>query len=187
MPLIFALKFTSNLSNTRLFMMSNSPKLFRAFGFIALIFILQACSCYGFDLSRYTGGTDNDTVVSNMICSNLRLTSPLGGLPNGVVTVYWDTLAGATKYQVNLYGAGRTRLGTWDALAPATNLQVDVSEAAVGGTNPLRLELVAFDAYGYTCTVFADQNREAAPPQAPVNAAPTATKTCIQDPSASYC
>jgi hypothetical protein len=169
--------------------MSKSITLYRTFGLVVLVIILQACSCYGFDLSRYTGGTPNtnNQVVSNMICSNLRLTSPLGGLPNGLVMVYWDALEGATKYQLNLYTAGRTRIGSWEVAVPATNLQVDVSEASVGGTNPLRLELVAFDAYGYTCTDFADQNREAAPPQAPVNTVPSATPTCIEEPSASYC
>jgi hypothetical protein len=174
-------------------MTSNSPKLIRAFGFITLVFILQACSCYGFDLSRFLGGTrnqsnsTNETIASGMNCSLVRLSSPRSGLPNGVVTVYWDALAGAVNYRVNLY-SGAVRIATWEAASPATNLQADVSQAAVGGSNPFELELLAFDANGNYCRDYVVQNREAAPPQqAPVIAAPTSTPTCDEDPDASYC
>ena len=169
--------------------MSNSPRLFRAFGFIGLVFILQACSCYGIDINRYFGGTPNQpnvgnqTNVSAMNCNTVRLTSPRSGLPNGLVTVYWDALAGAVNYRVNLY-SGSVRIGTWEAASPATNLQADVSQAAVGGSNPLELELLAYDAYGNYCRDFVLQNREAAAPQA---APPTATPTCAENPSAPYC
>jgi hypothetical protein len=166
--------------------MLKESKLFRAFGLIALVFILQACSCYGVDLNRYLGGTDNQAPTSSMNCSNIHLSSPRGGLPNGLVTVYWDVLEGATKYRVNLYSGG-VQIGTWEVFAPATNLQANVSEAAVGGSNPLELELIASDAYGYTCRDSVVQNREAAPAQAAPIVAPSATPTCIEKPTASYC
>jgi hypothetical protein len=172
--------------------MSKSLKLYRAAVLVVMLLILQACSCYGFDLTRYLGGTPNESnssnqeIVSQMDCRLVHLSSPRGGLPNGLVTVYWDAVSGAVNYRINLY-SGAVRVGTWEAASPATNLQVDVSQNAVGGSNPFRLELVAYDANGYTCTDFADQNREAAPPQAPVNAVPSATPTCDEEPSASYC
>jgi hypothetical protein len=185
-------RITSNLSSERKFIMSKSLKLYRVFGLVVLLFVLQACSCYGIGLNRYFGGTanqsnsSNETVASGMNCSTIRLTSPRSGLPNGVVTVYWDALAGAVSYRINLY-SGSVRIGTWEAAPPATNLQADVSQAAVGGNNPFALELLAYDTYGNYCRDYVVQNREAAPPQAPVNAVPSATPTCDEEPSASYC
>jgi hypothetical protein len=168
--------------------MPKSPMFYRAFGLIILIFILQACSCYGIRLDDYfppasNSSPSNAALPSGMNCSNVRLSSPRTGLPNAVVTVYWEALAGAVNYQINLYSGGAL-LASWEAASPATSLQIDVSQSATGGNNPFELELKAFDADGSFCRDYVVQDREAAPPQA---LPATATPTCAEKPSASYC
>lgn len=168
---------------------------YRLATFLILVFMLQACTCYGINilqfLNRVSGGTNNtssnETVsTSGMNCNSVRLTSPRGGLPNGVTTIYWDALAGAVNYRINLY-SGAVRIGTWEAASPATNLQADLSQAAVGGQNPFELELLAFDANGNYCRDYVVQDREAAPPQSAPISEPSATPTCDEKPSAPYC
>jgi hypothetical protein len=148
--------------------MPKSPMFYRAFGLIILIFILQACSCYGIRLDDYFPPASNSSpsnagLPSGMNCSNVRLSSPRTGLPNAV---------------------GGVLLASWEAASPATSLQIDVSQSATGGNNPFELELKAFDADGNFCRDYVVQDREAAPPQA---LPATATPTCAEEPSASYC
>lgn len=107
----------------------------------------------------------------SFICENLRLTSPLGGLPNGWATFYWDTLENAVSYRINVYSAGNY-LMSFEAAAPNTNLQGDVSQGAIGGESPLTVEIIAFAADGRQCSQSYTIAREAAPSQLPPPVAP---------------
>ncbi len=66
-------------------------------------------------------------------CDGFRLTSPTDGLPNGGITVYWDPIAGATSYRVNVFGeGGAPLLLSVEVAAPATSVGIDVSEGNIG-------------------------------------------------------
>lgn len=68
---------------------------------------------------------ETDSQSQGVDCTGFRLTSPLGGIPLGSVTLYWDPAPGATSYQVNFYdqnGAQRLVLFTQGS---ETNLPFD--------------------------------------------------------------
>jgi hypothetical protein len=123
--------------------------------------------------ARATSTSSANIAAASMNCANLRLTSPLGGMANGMQTFYWDALPNAVGYRINIYYAG-TYLTGWNAATGQLNLTADVSTAAIGGETPLTVELVALDGRGGSCSQRYDMGREAAPPQ-PQGAAPTAT------------
>jgi hypothetical protein len=142
-------------------------------------------------------GTNNIVAPSGLNCNSLQLTSPLGGLPNGTATFYWNVLPGAVSYRINIYDHNGTFLASFDSQPSATNLSADVSWAAIGGQYELRVELVAFGG-GTSCRETVTIQREApsggftgsgggggngggGAPQ------PTATLTCVQDPAQSWC
>lgn len=101
----------------------------------------------------------------SLLCADLRLTSPLGGMANGFETFYWDALNGAVSYRLNIYDDGNSgALVTVDA-GNALNTSLDVSQAAIGGETPLTVEIVAFDANGNRCSQRYEIGREAAPSQ----------------------
>lgn len=123
-----------------------------------------------------------------MNCSQVSLTSPRGGLPDGVVTFYWDALAGAVNYRINVY-SGAVRIATFEAASPATNLTADVGFNAIGGANPFEVELLAFDANGNYCRDYVVQDREwhVNNPPPPENPPAVSTPTCEENPYAEYC
>jgi hypothetical protein len=123
------------------------------------------------------------TPSPSMVCDNLRLTSPLGGLANGEVTFYWDALEGAVGYHINIYDRGVSLAG-WDAPTGQTNLVGNVSSAAIGGESPLTVELIASDNAGNTCSQRYEIAREAAPAQA---APASATRCSGGTPSPGSC
>jgi len=121
-----------------------------------------------------------------MNCTLARLTSPRGGLPDGQVTFYWDALAGALNYRINVYSGG-VRLATFDTPASSTNLTADVGFNAIGGENPFEVELVAYDVNGDTCTDKVVQDREWHVNNPPENPPIVSTLTCEENPYADYC
>lgn len=165
---------------------------------IFLLLTLQSCTCFGISLDKFLGRSNTNTnsggagdgLSTGMNCSDVRLTSPRDGFPNGSTTVSWDPLAGAVNYRVNIYSGG-VRVGTWEAASPATSLQADVSQSAIGGGNPFEVELLAFDANGNYCRDYVTQNREDAAPDAVEESAPAteppAPSTSILDGGVSYC
>jgi hypothetical protein len=145
------------------------------------------------------GGTNNLVAPTGLNCNLLRLTSPLGGLPNGVATFYWDVLPGAVAYRINIYDNVGTFLSSFDSQGAATSLSADVSWAAIGGQYDLQVELVAFGG-GTSCRETVTISREAPSGGMPSNGggnggnggnggvpAPTATPTCQEDPSQNWC
>jgi LysM repeat protein len=76
------------------------------------------------------------TIFHPAFCATLRGTSPLGGMAFGQNRFYWDPVAGATSYRVNVYNLDVTPnrlVGSWTAAAPATSLVGDVGGAAGHG------------------------------------------------------
>jgi hypothetical protein len=125
-------------------------------------------------------------------CTAFRLTSPLGGLPNGPITFYWDPIAEATGYQISIYDGG-TFLAGWSAPAGSTNLNGNVATSAIGGGfTPLTVVATALLPNDQTCTSQATMGREApannqvAPPASTDGPVPTPepTKGPITTPEA---
>lgn len=174
-----------------------------------LIVILQACTCFGVPIEEYfpslalSSQTELISIATptstprplpsatpaGMNCADLRLTSPLDGLPNGMVTFYWDTLPGAVNYRINLYAEdveGQPWLAGFEAGADQTNLSANVGTGAIGGQYAFRVEFIAEDEQGQQCSQVFSLFRAAAPPhidQSP----PTATPTCEENPGGNYC
>jgi len=68
-------------------------------------------------------------------CRPFRATSPLDGLPYGMVTFYWDAAPGATGYRVNVFNLdekGGAQVGSFLSEGSATNLTADLSIESVG-------------------------------------------------------
>ena len=163
-----------------------------------LMFIVQSCTCWGIPLDKYylSLGSSNQSqpqpVQNNVVqpagmnCDNLRLTSPLDGLPNGDVTFYWDTLPGATSYRINVFGEGAFLAG-YDATGDQTNLTTNVSQGTIGGQFILTVELIAADANGNTCSKSYVLQREAPRDTGGSDPEPEPTPTCEENPYASYC
>lgn len=135
-----------------------------------LCLMLIGCNCLTYTywsgwIVRQQGGSTGPVLN----CDNLRLTSPLGGLPNGLATFYWDALENAMHYRINLYASG-VQLASFDAVSGQTNLDADVSTTAVGGGQALQVELVAISANGEQCAQSTTIQREwSAPPPPPAD------------------
>jgi hypothetical protein len=140
------------------------------------------------DTCVLSGSVDRPTPpVPTMICANLRLTAPLGGMANGFETFYWDALNGAVSYHLNIYDAANSPVLVSMDAGSNLNIPLNVSQAAIGGESPLLVELVAFDAYGNTCTTAYEIAREAAPAQIPPQVEPETTPDCEADPAQANC
>ncbi len=66
-------------------------------------------------------------------CARFRPTSPLGGMPNGNATFFWDGVQGATSYRLNLYNEGGSRVTSLETGSTNTTLSVNTTPAAIGG------------------------------------------------------
>jgi len=71
--------------------------------------------------------------VARADCESFRATSPRDGLPNGVVTFYWDAAPGATDYRIVIFNETQQQVGMYSVAAPATTVSADVSQGAIGG------------------------------------------------------
>lgn len=175
--------------------MPKAPKLIRVLGLICCFLMLISCTCLGIPtniwmqgLSRGYTSPERFVELNNVDCTNARLTSPRSGLPDGVVTIYWNEVPGANSYTINVYSGGN-KIKTFTAYPPATNLQADVGFNAIGGENPFTLEFIASYSTGDKCTDSVTQDREwhvENPPQI-VNPPVVNTPTCIENPGAPYC
>jgi hypothetical protein len=75
-----------------------------------------------------------DEESTTSICDTLRLTSPLASAPAESVPYYWDGVAGATQYQVNIYdGATGERKGTFYTESTETSIVIGIGQLGVGG------------------------------------------------------
>ena len=75
-------------------------------------------------------------------CSGLRLTSPLETAPGGISPYYWDGIAGASGYQVDVYDHGTgSLLGSFRTGADQTSISFSAGQLGVGGA--LQWEVIA--------------------------------------------
>lgn len=79
-------------------------------------------------------GTTLGPAAGQADCSAFKPTSPLGGLPYGQTTFYWDGAPGATSYRVNLYDENGNLKASFETNAPNTNLLGDTSDLGSGFT-----------------------------------------------------
>jgi hypothetical protein len=160
-----------------------------AVALIIIIFVQVACSCYGVSYSSFVNNDDaGDVIVNtpNINCEGVYLTSPLGGLPNGVATFYWDPIPNADNIQINIYGENISN-ASFSTTGDQTNLTADVSTNAIGGVYLMDIEIVARDANGNSCSKRYTTQREAPPPQEIPPPAPVSTPNCEENPRAPYC
>jgi LysM repeat protein len=79
--------------------------------------------------------TTDQNAVTPVNCSTFRATSPLDGLSYGQVTFYWDGVAGATGYRVNIFNLdekGGALVGSFNSQGTATSLVADVTIESIG-------------------------------------------------------
>ncbi len=75
-------------------------------------------------------------------CSGLRLTSPSETAPGGISPYYWDGIAAASGYQVNVYDHGTgSLLGSFRTSAGQTSISFSAGQLGVGGA--LQWEVIA--------------------------------------------
>lgn len=75
-------------------------------------------------------------------CSALRLTSPREIAPGGLSPYYWDGIAAAEAYQINVYDHGTgTLLGSFHTSAGQTSISLSAGQLGVGGA--LQWEVIA--------------------------------------------
>ncbi len=116
-----------------------------------------------FSQTSGVGGASTGPAAGQANCSNFKPTSPLGGLPFGQTTFYWDGAPGATSYIVNLYDETGALKASFETAAPNTNLVGDTS--GLGGGFSFSWEVVALVNGQVACTsANVTMFREAPPP-----------------------
>jgi hypothetical protein len=109
-----------------------------------------------------TGPVLSGPAGSDVDCSTLAPTSPLGGMAYGSNTFYWDGAEGATSYQVNVYDEAGNLVSSGQTPAPNTNLTMDVL-GQVGFTYSWEVSALLNGQLACT-TARVFMQREAAPP-----------------------
>lgn len=93
---------------------------------------------------RLLPGVEFPTIVLD--CSPLRISSPRQGLAHGMNTVYFDPVAGATSYRVNVYGVDENTgqlLASYDSNGALSRARGDFSLDAIGPGFEFALEAEA--------------------------------------------
>ncbi len=85
-------------------------------------------------------------------CSRFRVTSPLDGLSIGTTTFYWDAALGADNYQINIFDASGSQVGTFQTNSANTALSVDTSGGSIGGGFNFSWEVQALVNNQVACT-----------------------------------
>lgn len=67
------------------------------------------------------------------VCDNLRATSPLGGLPHGDTTFYWDGSPNITSYEVRVYNEAGQVVATFPAEGSQTSVTGNTEQQTLGG------------------------------------------------------
>jgi hypothetical protein len=116
-----------------------------------------------------TGNTPNTTggTTSGQVnCTPFRATSPLGGLPYGMTTFYWDAAPGATSYRVDVFNEGGGQVASFETGGGSTNLNGDLSNVGGGFTFSWQVSALLNGQVACTSGPITMQ-REAVPTQAP--------------------
>jgi Bacterial SH3 domain len=96
------------------------------------------------------------------VCAGLRPTSPLGGMAFGAESFFWDGIAAASAYRVNIYNELGLLVASYETAAPATSLVGDTSAAVAGYS--AAWEVVALIAGQEACTSARVSMNRASPP-----------------------
>lgn len=100
-------------------------------------------------------------------CLTLKLTSPLGGAPSELATYYWDGVAEATQYQVNIFdGATGQSMASFLTNGNETNISLSIGVLGVGGE--MQWQVVALQNGQPICNVMSPPMPHLAPITAPV-------------------
>jgi len=65
-------------------------------------------------------------------CSRFRPTSPLGGMPFGTTTFFWDAAPGSTTYRLRIFNEAGSVVGTFDTSTDNTALTIDTGSGSIG-------------------------------------------------------
>lgn len=90
--------------------------------------------------SASVGGATGNGALN---CARFRPTSPLGGMPQGNATFFWDGVADATSYRLNIYNDAGAQVTSLETGSANTNLAVNTSTAAIGGGSNFSWEVIA--------------------------------------------
>jgi hypothetical protein len=114
-------------------------------------------------------------------CAGLQPTSPLGGMAYGSETFFWNGIAAATAYRVNLYNDVGLLVASFETSAPNTSLVGDTSVAGSGYSAAWEVQALVNGAVG--CTSARVSMSRAAPPgpQAPSEPSSTPDPLCDFD------
>ena len=127
--------------------------------------------------------TKRDRPIHLEFVSN-KSASPLGGLPYGQVTFYWNAAPGATSYRVNLYN-GDSVMTSINSNGATTNAQGDASGLGDGSSFGWNVQALVNGEVACTSgkvTMF----REAAPAPTNVVLTPVCGNPFICEPGESY-
>lgn len=83
-------------------------------------------------LQAYGAARSTSGVGGQPVCDDIRATSPLGGLPHGDTTFYWDGSPNVTSYEVRVYNESGQVVATYPANGSATSTQGSTDQAVVG-------------------------------------------------------
>lgn len=79
------------------------------------------------------GGTARSgPAAASANCSRFRPTSPLGGMPFGTTTFFWDAAPGSTTYRLRIFNEAGTVVGTFDTSTDNTALTIDTGSGSIG-------------------------------------------------------
>jgi len=85
-------------------------------------------------------------------CDLFRPTSPLGGLPFGTTTFYWDAAQGADNYRLNIYNNTGAQVGSYLTNSANTAFSVDTSAGGIGDGLDFTWEVEALVNNQLACT-----------------------------------
>jgi hypothetical protein len=100
--------------------------------------------------SGNAGQTISGPASGRADCSRFRPTSPLEGMPFGLVNFYWDAAQGATTYRLNVYNEAGGVAGSYDVNALSTTFAVDTG--ALGGGSTFTWDVAALVDGQVACT-----------------------------------
>lgn len=109
-------------------------------------------------------------------CSTLRPTSPIGRMPYGNLTFYWDGAAGATHYAITIVDGNGNFRRTYTTTDNQTHIDTQTTDASIGGGNQFAWSVTAFQGDSAVCTSGrVSAVRDAAPPPPPPKVCPAST------------
>ncbi len=104
--------------------------------------ITQTTNALSGGTSGTISGRTSNSAIDAVNCDGFIVTSPIGALPYGAVSFYWNPAVGATQYRVSIYSP--TAVGAVNTLlVDGSRTSVDVDAANLGGGNAFSWEVTA--------------------------------------------